>query len=111
MCSDESSHHLTEASTRMSGAFAKKWETLRMAPKESRAFVASAISMPYPIDPGATNRNEKPVPEDISLVLDDIFDCWSNAGGRNGDHSLKRNDAGSTSDVSAARSETGHRYL
>src|ERR1700730_2037310 len=93
MCSDESSRRLTGALTPMSGAFAGKWEMPSMARKESRAFVASDISMPCPSGLGATNLNEKPVPQDISLVLDGICDRWGDAGCRCGDHSLERDDA------------------
>src|SRR3981081_84881 len=101
MYSDGSSRRLTGASTPTSGAFAGKLETPRMAQRESRASAASDISMPCPIGPGVMNRNEKPVLEDISLVLDGICDCWGDAGCRSGDHSLERNDASQSIALSA----------
>src|SRR5258707_4916740 len=94
MCSGEISLRLTVASIPTSGAFAEKWETHRMAEKESRVFVASDISMPCPIDPGVSNPNEKPVPEDIFVVLDGICNRRDDTRCRSDDHSLERNDAG-----------------
>src|SRR5271156_4065086 len=93
MCLGESSRRLTGASTPTSGAFAGKWETPWMAPKESGVFVASDISMPYPIGLEASKHNAKSVREDISVVLDGICDRRGDAGRRSGDHSLQRNDA------------------
>src|ERR1700730_3447164 len=94
MCWGEISLPLTAASTPTSGTFVGKWETPRMAAKESRAFVASDISMPFPIDPGVSNGNEKPVPKDIFVVLDGICNRRDDTRCRSGGHSLERNDAG-----------------
>src|SRR5258708_7798573 len=94
MCSGEISLRLTAASTPTSGTFVEKWETPRMAAKESRVFVASDISMPCPIDPGVSNRNEKPVSENIFVVLDSVCNRRDDARCRCDDHSLERNDAG-----------------
>src|ERR1700676_3009238 len=106
MYSGERSRRLTGASTPMSGTFAGKWETPWMAQKESRVFVAWDISMRCPIGPdsislGAANRNEKPVPENISVVLDGVCDCCGDAMCRICDHSLERNDDCQTIALSA----------
>src|ERR1700693_2918191 len=101
MCSGETSRRLTGASTLMSGAFAGKWETPRMAAKESRAFAASGTSMPCPIGPGVSNRNEKPVPENIFVVLDGICNRRDDTRCRSGRHSLDHNDAGRVDGLSS----------
>src|SRR5882757_3394698 len=94
MCSGEISLRLIAASTPTSGTFVGKWETPRMAAKESRVFVASDISMPCLTDPGVSNRNEEPVPENIFVVLDGICNRRSDTRCRGGGHSLEHNDAG-----------------
>ena len=65
-----------------------------MAAKESRVFVASDISMLCPIDPGVSNRNEKPVPENIFVVLDGICNRRDDTRCRSDDHSFERNHGG-----------------
>src|SRR5579859_4662666 len=94
MCSDEISLRLIAASILTSGAFAGKWEMPRMAAKESRAFVASDISMPCRIGPVVSNRDEEPVSKNILVVLDRICNRRDDTRFRGDDHSLERDHAG-----------------